>query len=112
MSNFMFLFRGGLDPRTASPEAMQQNMEKWFAWVSELQTAGTYVAGEALLPSGKTLHKDNVITDGPYLESKEMVGGFFIVKASSIDAAMEIAKGCPDLELGGSVEVRDVVVFE
>ncbi|HCL05866.1 MAG TPA: transcription initiation protein [Chitinophagaceae bacterium] len=112
MSNFMFLFRGGLDPFTASPEAMQQNMEKWFAWVGQLQASGTYVAGEALMPSGKTLHKGNVITDGPYMESKEMVGGFFVVKADNLKAALEIAKGCPDLELGGSVEVRDVVVFE
>lgn len=54
----------------------------------------------------------NVVTDGPYMESKEMVGGFFVVRAESLEAAIEIAKGCPDLELGGSVEVRDVVVFE
>lgn len=112
MSNFMFLFRGGLDPFTASPEAMQQNMEQWFAWVGQLQASGVYVAGEALMPTGKTLRKDHVVTDGPYMESKEMVGGFFVVKADSLDAALEIAKGCPDLALGGSVEVRDVVVFK
>lgn len=112
MSNFMFLFRGGLDPFTASPEAMQQNMEQWLAWVGQLQASGVYVAGEALMPTGKTLHKDHVVTDGPYMESKEMVGGFFVVKADSLDVALEIAKGCPDLSIGGSVEVRDVVVFE
>lgn len=112
MSNFMFVFRGGLDPFTASPEEMQQNMEKWMAWVGQLQANGTYVSGEALMPTGKTLHKGNVVTDGPFIESKEMVGGFFIVKAESIEAAIEIAKGCPDLPIGGSVEVRDVVVFE
>ena len=64
------------------------------------------------MPTCKTLHKANVVTDGPFIESKEMVGGFFIVKADSIDAAIEIAKDCPDLAIGGSVEVRDVVVFE
>lgn len=112
MSNFMFLFRGGLDPFTSSPEELQQNMEKWMAWVGQLQANGIYVAGESLMPTGKTLHKANVVTDGPFIESKEMVGGFFIVKAESIDAAIEIAKDCPDLAIGGSVEVRDVVVFE
>jgi hypothetical protein len=112
MKSFMFLFRGGLDPQTASPEEMQQNMEKWFGWVEDLKSKGIYTAGEALLPSGLTLHKNNLVTDGPFAESKEIVGGFFIVKAESIDVAKEIAKSCPDLPLGGSVEVRDVMVFD
>ncbi len=112
MKSFMFIFRGGLDPQAASPEEMQQNMQKWMGWVEELQQKNIYKAGEALLPTGKTLQKNNVITDGPYAESKEIVGGFFIVSAESLEAALEIAKGCPDLALGGTVEVRDVMVFE
>lgn len=112
MKNFMFIFRGGLDPQTASPEDFQQNMDQWMEWVGGLQANGTYVAGEALMPTGKTLHKGNLITDGPFVESKEIVGGFFIVRAASIEEATEIAKGSPDLPLGGSVEIRDVVVFE
>ncbi len=112
MKNFMLIFRGGLDPQTASPEEMQQNMEKWLEWVASLQANGSYIAGEALMPSGKTLHKGNLITDGPFVESKEIVGGFFIVAAASIEEATEMAKGSPDLSLGGSVEIRDVVVFE
>lgn len=111
MSNFMFLFRGGLDPRTASPEEMQNNMHKWMGWVDQLKAKGIYKAGEALMPTGKTLHKANVVTDGPFAESKEFVGGFFIVEASDIDTAIAIAQDCPDLSLGGSVEVRDVVIF-
>jgi hypothetical protein len=112
MKSFMFLFRGGLDPRSASPEEMQQNMQKWFGWVESLQTKGIYKAGEALLPSGQTLRKNNVVTDGPFVESKEMVGGFFIVLAADLEAATAIAKDCPDLAHGGSVEIRDVVIFE
>jgi hypothetical protein len=112
MKSFMFLFRGGLDPQTASPEEMQQNMQQWMGWVEDLQKKNIYAAGEALLPTGKTLKKNNVVTDGPFAESKEIVGGFFIVKAETLDAAIEIAKGCPDLSLGGSVEVRDVMVFD
>ncbi len=111
MKSFMFLFHGGLDPQTASPEEMQTNMHKWMGWVDDLKKKGIYTAGEALLPSGKTLHKNNLVTDGPFAESKEIIGGFFIVSAADIDAAIEIAKDCPDLAHGGSVEVRDVMVF-
>jgi len=112
MKNFMLIFRGGSDAMEMSPEASQQHMQKWFEWVGELQQKGIYTAGEALIPGGKTVSQGNVVTDGPFAESKEIVGGFFIVKAESLEAAAEIAKACPDLPLGGTVEVRDVVVFE
>ena len=112
MKNFMLIFRGGSDAMQMSPEESQQHMQKWFQWVGELQQNGTYASGEALLPTGKTVAKGNVVTDGPFAEGKEIVGGFFIVKANSIEEAAEIAKACPDLPLGGTVEVRDVVVFD
>jgi hypothetical protein len=112
MKNFMLLFRGGSDATPMSPEESQQHMQKWFAWVEELQQKGLYTSGEALMPGGKTVRQGAVVTDGPYAESKEMIGGFFIVKANHLEDAIEIAKGCPDLPLGGTVEVRDVVVFE
>ncbi len=108
----MFIFRGGLNPQTASPQQMQSNMELWFAWVNELKEKGIYTAGEALMPTGKTVMKKGLVTDGPFAESKELIGGFFIVKAKDIDAAVALAQSCPDLPLGGTVEVRDVVVFE
>ncbi len=112
MKNFMLIFRGGSDAMKMSPEESQQNMQQWFSWIGDLQSKGIYKAGEALLPTGKTVKKGNVVTDGPYAESKEMVGGFFIINAASIEEASEIAKGCPDLRLDGTVEVRDVVVFD
>lgn len=108
----MFLFRGGSsDSRSMSPEESQQHMQKWFDWIGDLQAKGLYASGEALMPTGKTIRSGNVVTDGPYAESKELVGGYFIVKAENIEAASELAKACPDLSIGGSVEVRDVVVF-
>ncbi len=82
-----------------------------MGWVDDLKKKGIYAAGEALLPSGKTLHKDSLVTDGPYAESKEIVGGFFIVKAEDLDTAIKIAGDCPDFAYGGTVEVRDVMVF-
>ena len=110
MSNFMFLFRGGEAP--ASPEAMQAQMQKWMAWIERLRTKGTYVAGEPLERSGKVLQSANkVITDGPFAEGKEVVGGYFIIRADSLNQAAEIAKDCPIFESGGSVEVRAIRVI-
>src|SRR6516165_10877984 len=110
MSNFMFLFRGGETP--ASPEGMQSQMQKWMAWIERLRTQGTYVAGEPLERVGKVLRSPNkVITDGPFAEGKEVVGGYFIVRAESLNQAAEIAKDCPIFESGGSVEVRSIRVI-
>jgi hypothetical protein len=113
MKNFMLIFRGGSDAVQLSPEESQQQMQKWFEWVGELQSKGIYTAGEALMPTpGKIVKKGAIITDGPFAESKEMIGGYFIVKAESLEAATELAKASPDLPFDGTVEVRDVVVFD
>jgi hypothetical protein len=87
-------------------------MQNWFSWIEELKAKKIYVSGEALLPVGKTVKgKKALVTDGPFAESKELVGGFFIIKANSIEEAAEIAKGSPDLPYEGSVEVREVMKF-
>ena len=113
MQDFMFIFRGGSDASDLSPEEMQNHMQKWFQWVEELKAKNVYVAGEALAPSGKTISgKKALITDGPFAESKELVGGFFVVKADSLDGALEIAKGYPDFIFNGAVEVREVLKFD
>jgi hypothetical protein len=113
MQDFMFIFRGGSDTSGISPEEMQKHMQKWFQWVEELRAKNIYVAGEALTPTGKTISgKKALITDGPFAESKELVGGFFVVKAASLEDAIEIAKGYPDFVFNGAVEVREVMKFE
>ena len=108
----MLIFIGGSDAMDLSPEEMQNHMGKWFAWIDKLKAANKYVAGEALTPGGKTVKgKKPLVTDGPFAEAKEVVGGFFIVKANSIEEASEIAKDCPDLPLDGTVEIREVMKF-
>lgn len=108
----MFIFIGG-DPGRLSPEAQQAHMQKWFAWVEKLSQEKKYVAGEALLPGGKTIRgSKKSVTDGPYAEGKEIVGGFFVVEAKDLNEAVEMAKACPDYDLGGIVEVREVVKFD
>lgn len=113
MQDFMFIFRGGSDASDLSPEDMQNHMEKWFQWVEELKAKDIYVGGEALTPMGKTISgKNALITDGPFAEGKELVGGYFVVKANSLEEAVEIAKtGYPDFIFNGAVEVREVAKF-
>jgi len=110
MEKFMFIFQGGMQPANASPEQMQAEMGKWLAWIEKLNKQGKYVSGEPLLPGGKLVTgKNKKVTDGPYTEGKEIVGGFFIVNARDIDEAVEISKDCPDFENGGSVQVRQIM---
>ncbi len=104
----MFLFRGGL--QSESPDEMQKHMQKWLAWVEELKKKGQYLSGEPLNPGGKTVKgAKKSVTDGPFTEGKEVIGGFFIVNAKSYDEAVEMAKDCPDFNYGGTVEVRQVM---
>jgi hypothetical protein len=110
MSNFMFLFRGGETP--ASPERMQAQMQKWMNWIQKLREEGKYVAGDPLERQGKVLRSPNkVITDGPFAEGKELVGGYFLIRADSLDEAARMATDCPIFETGGSVEVRPIQVI-
>lgn len=109
----MFIFHGGMAP-TSSPEQMQANMGKWMAWIDKLNKDGKYVAGEPLLPGGKLITGKNgkSVTDGPYTEGKELVGGFFIVNAKDINEAVKLCDDYPDYELGGSVQVRQVMKID
>ena len=108
----MLIFQGGINPDSA-PEVMQSHMGKWMAWIDKLNKDGKYVAGEPLLPGGKLITgKSKTVTDGPFTEGKEVVGGFFIVNANDIDEAVEISKDCPDYEYGGSVQVRQVMKMD
>jgi hypothetical protein len=109
MEKFMFIFHGAA-PGQQSPEQMQAQMGKWMAWVDKLSKEGKYVSGEPLALGGKLVSgPSKKVTDGPYTEGKEIVGGFFIVNAADYNEAATIAKDCPDLEYGSSVQVRQVM---
>src|SRR5688572_3323140 len=112
MEKYMYLFRGG-DVSKLSPQQQEAQMGKWLAWVEKLRKEGRYLSGEPLLPGGKTVAGiKKSVTDGPFAESKEVVGGFFIINAKSLDEAVQIAKDSPDYELKGSVEVREVMKLD
>ena len=110
MEKFMFLFVDNPDvAQPESPEAMQDHMQKWFAWVEDLTKKGRYVSGEPLLPEGKIIRgSKKLVTDGPFTESKEIVSGYFVIEAKDLNEATELAKDCPIFELDGTVAVRPV----
>ncbi|MEI9807821.1 MAG: YciI family protein [Bacteroidota bacterium] len=89
------------------------NMGKWMAWIEKLSKAGQYASGEPLLPGGKLITgKKKTVTDGPYTEGKELVGGYFIVNAADINEAVKLCDDYPDYDNGGSVQVRQVMKVE
>jgi hypothetical protein len=109
-SKFMLLLRGGISNRDLSPEQLQAQIEKYMSWIDSLRKKGHFLAGEPLEEQGKILSGRNAqtITDGPFTESKEEVGGYFIISARDLDAAVEISKDCPIFENGGTMEVRPI----
>ena len=111
MEKFMFIFQGGIK-QDASPEELQSNMGLWMAWIEQLNKDGRYVAGEPLLPGGKLVTGKNTVTDGPFTEGKELVGGYFVIQANSLEEAAEIAKGYPDFAYDGTVQVRQIMQME
>ena len=110
MKDFLFVFRmNASEMPKGSPEEMQANTKRWMDWIGSIAAQNKLTdRGNRLVPSGKVLKPNNVITDGPYTEIKESIGGYSIIKANDLDEATEIAKGCPGLSLGGSVEVREI----
>jgi hypothetical protein len=111
MEKFMLIFHGGSDiaPEMRVPEALQAHMQKWFAWVDKLKKEGRYVGGEPLEPTGKFISgKNKVMTDGPFAESKELVGGYFIVHAKDISEAVKLCDDYPDFIFDGKIQVRPV----
>ena len=109
MSQYLFLYRGAQRP--TSPQESQQVMQKWMSWFQDLGQQGRIKdPGQPLEPTGKIVSgKKKTVTDGPFAEAKDLVGGYTIVEAKDIAEAAEISKGCPIFERDGFVEIRPVM---
>ncbi|MFK7904637.1 MAG: YciI family protein [Chitinophagales bacterium] len=113
MKEFMMLFRHVPNPSyQPSQEDIQAEIKKWQDWIGGIAAQGKFSSTNQLGYEGKVVKPGNVITDGPYAEVKEIIGGYIIVKAESFDEAVEFAKGCPMLDVGGHVEVRQFMELE
>ncbi|HKZ80894.1 MAG TPA: YciI family protein [Pyrinomonadaceae bacterium] len=107
---FMFILRGGKSDRDMSPTEYGEVLQKYLGWIERLRQRGVYEAGEPLDEDGKILSGKSgaLVTDGPFPESKEAIGGYFIIRACTLNEACEIATGCPIFEHGGALEVRSI----
>ena len=110
MKDYVFLFRGGLDFTKASPEQLQQVITNWKNWTEELSKKGIYSGGDRLTRNDAAVVKGSArqIVNGPYVEIKEIVGGYIKIKADNLQHAIEISKGCPIFKFDGIVEIREV----
>ena len=115
MKEFMLVFRSSVQSEeifaSQSPEQMQAELGKWNDWMSTIAKQGKLVGGQPLYPNGKVLKgTSKKLTDGPFIEGKDMVGGYLLIKANDYDDAVEISKACPSLNsVDGSVEVREIM---
>jgi len=112
MNEFLLVFRRDYKTKEIqpSPEQLQAHLSKWRNWLGSLKEQD--LLARPLQPwdaDGKVLSADKTVTNGPYAEIKESIGGFIVIKAASYEEALKIAEGSPVLELGGSVEVRMAV---
>ena len=109
-NGYMLLFRGSDWQKSLSAEQMQSVSDRWMAWFDRLRKEGKAIAGNPLEREGRLVSgkSGRVLSDGPFAESKEAIGGYFLLKVDSLDAAVAIAKECPGLAYGAQVEVRPV----
>jgi hypothetical protein len=111
MPQYMLLIRGD-DEVVRSPEEMQAIVKEYIAWAGRLRSEGRMLGGDELAGGGKIVRKQGdrlMLSDGPYAEGKELVGGYFLIDADDEDHAARIAGDCPGLTRNGAVEVRAIV---
>lgn len=106
MKEFLLLIRENADYGQLSVEEMQADIQEHIQWIESL--GGHFKAGNPLEATGLTL-KNQVVTDGPYVETKECVSGYYFLVAGSLEEAGELAKGCPDLKRGAILEIREII---
>jgi hypothetical protein len=114
----MLLFRGPEWDQGLSPQELQSTMDRVIAWFESLKQQGKVKGGRPLARSGRTVsgRTGRVVADGPFAESKEAVGGYLQLEANTLEEAVAVAKSCPTLDYGITIEVRPLLdecpVFE
>ncbi len=110
MNEFVLIMRHEDGKKIASPEQMQEWMKQTMDWIGSIAAQNKFVSGTGLPFDGaRVVKSDKTVTNGPFGDSKETIGGFITVKAETIEEAVEFAKGCPVLQgEGNSMEVRQI----
>ena len=110
LSEYLLLIRNNVWYHDLTPGEIEDAMKRFTAWFEKLNGEGKVKSCAPLAAAGKTITSRHMVTDGPFAESKEAIAGFFVVRAGSLGEAVEIAKRCPGLEYGQTVEVRAFAV--
>ncbi len=105
MQNYLVISRGKWD-KNAAPEAIQAAIDTFYVWLEENIAAGRMLTGSRLAVEGKTVFRDGVVTDGPFGETKELIGGFWFIRAASLEEAARLAGENPCAEFGLFYEIR------
>lgn len=105
---FVLLITGEDKWAELSPEEMQAGLERYQAFAQRLRDEGRMVDAEGLDGKRVKIDAQRIASDGPFAETREMVGGYYIYTAADWDEAIEIAKACPSYDYGGTVELRAV----
>lgn len=113
MKDFLLIFHtDGSGRPTRTPEEMEANMQRWMEWIQNIAQQGKLIdRGNPLLDTGRVVKADNIVTNGPYTEIKETIGGYSLIKAESYDDAVSMLHSCPILMVGGKVEVRELAAM-
>ncbi|MEZ0324884.1 MAG: YciI family protein [Fimbriimonas sp.] len=111
MKKFILLIKGEDRWAQLSPAQMQETIQRYSAWAGKLRAENRLVDAEGLSSEGKVLVGGDVITDGPFPETKEMVGGYYIFTAADLAEAETLARECPALAYGGRVELRQAMDY-
>jgi hypothetical protein len=106
-AEYLVICRGQWD-KTLSQDEIQSATAKFYIWYDRLINQGKMKPGQRLTSEGKTVARKNVITDGPFGEAKEAIGGYWFILAQSLDEAVQIAKGDPCLDYGLLREIRPI----
>ena len=106
-AEYLVIARGQWD-KTLSRDEIQNTIDQFYTWLDRLVDEGKMKRGQRLMYEGKTVMRQNVITDGPFGESKEVIGGYWFILANNLDEAAQIAKGNPLLDCGMFFEIRPV----
>ena len=109
-SQYLLLFRNSQEGPDPTPQEMEQIFGRWMAWMKGMGAKGVFAGANRLQDTGKVLRGPGgaSLTDGPFAEAKEVVGGYVLISADNYAQAVELAKGCPGLDMGTIVEIREV----
>ncbi len=113
MKEFMMILRASSDFRDhqPTPEEAEATTKKWQSWIGNIAEQGKLIKTNEIGVDAKIINADSAVSEGPYVAEGEVVTGFMLLKADSAEDAASLADGCPILDAGGKIEIRDLVIY-